>query len=812
MPTPTVPQVSQPTSIPGLTTTRADELIALAQLTLGPRREVLDDSSLPIVEIDMQRRIRYANPAAIRLLGAPANYLGLSLDLVFVDEGSKQLIDKEIERRRQGFIGNYRVKARRLSDRREIPLEITGFPIADERGQVVISLGLLRSLEQQELTDAIRQLNRPGQTPDQLLDGLAAVLKRAIPFERMSVSRMSSEMNHVKLFYSSVALGPELRYKRWWALTDAQKRWYATGSNIIPDLEKFFEDPVWAPFKSDPAVQELFRAGIKSVLRRDVHRDGKTVCSITLMSRELNGFSKEQEQLLLSAPVSSVVLQAYEDRENELMRQRLELIKALNRRKKVVDACAELARRLVAIFGWSHVSIFRVDRSAQTLRLLAQYSPEQDPILLPEGYEQPIDKGLLGRVVKTGEAQNIGKVSEDPDYIRGVKSHEVVSELCVPVQLRDAKDVRWIINVEDTKESAFSSDEVTALQEVAEEVCELMQRIAELFFLDQCFEHASEAIFVTDATLRLRRVNAAAARLLGFDDPTKVTGNICDYLDDPAACTRLSGPAPGDLGEFLVKQVGLDRQGSTSPPPTLPVFVSRRDFPTGLTGSIFVARDTTSMRQTVQDGILEQAAYSVAAETCTPLSAAISELEGIVGRSSGDDASLRRVLRQLGRVRHGYLRLAMFNPEARPTTSTLIALNLQAELEALARNLADPGRIRVEAAAPGAPPVIQGDHFQIGFVLETFLVAMLRYAPEEEPVAVAVSVSDHEVAVRLCGYLDAGMPAQQSDAPWVPSDADMAIAKPLIDQFVANHQGTWLGSVRSNRQAEVTLRFPLAGS
>ena len=317
MPTPTVPQVSQPTSIPGLTTPRADELIALAQLTLGPRREVLDESSLPIVEIDMQRRIRYANPAAIRLLAAPANYLGLSLDLVFVDEGSKQLIDKEIERRRQGFIGNYRVKARRLSDGREIPLEITGFPIADERGQVVISLGLLRSLEQQELTDAIRQLNRPGQTPDQLLDGLAAVLKRAIPFERMSVSRMSSEMNHVKLFYSSVALGPELRYKRWWALTDAQKRWYATGSNIIPDLEKFFEDPVWAPIKSDPAVQELFRAGIKSVLRRDVHRDGKTVCSITLMSRELNGFSKEQEQLLLSAPVSSVVLQAYEDRENE---------------------------------------------------------------------------------------------------------------------------------------------------------------------------------------------------------------------------------------------------------------------------------------------------------------------------------------------------------------------------------------------------------------------------------------------------------------------------------------------------------------
>jgi PAS domain S-box-containing protein len=807
MPNPTIPE---PMSIAGRDTPDADETSLRNLHALGLRREVLEASSLAIVEIDMQRHIRYANPAAIRMLGVPENYFDLSIDLIFVEDKSKKLVDQEIERRRAGFIGNYRAIARRLSDGREIPVQITGLPITDEHGHVVMGLGLLRSLEQQELTDAIRQLNRPGQKPEELLDGLAAVLKRVIPFERMSISRMSSDMNHVKLFYSSVPLGPAQVYKRWWALTDGMKHWYATGSNIIPDLEKFMEDPVWAPFKSDPAVQELFQAGIKSVLRRDVHRDGKTVCSITLMSRELNGFSEEQEQLFMSAPVSAVVLQAYEDRENELMRQRLELLKALNRRKNVADACSELARHLVDIFDWSHVSIFRVDRSASKLRLLAQHSPQQDPILLPEGYEQPIDKGILGRVVATGETQNVGRVKDDPDYIPGVKSHEVVSELCVPVQLRDAKDVRWIINVEDTKESAFSSDEVSTLREVAEEVCELMQRIAELFFLDQCFEHASEAIFVTDANLRLRRVNPAAARLVGYDDPAKVTGNICDYLDDPAACTRLSAPGPGDLGEFLVKQVGLVRKESGGRSPTIPVFVSRRDFPTGLTGSIFIARDTTNMRQTVQDGILEQAAYSVAAETCTPLSAAISELEGMAGRSSADEASLRRVLRELGRVRHGYQRLAMFNAEARPAISTLTALNLQSELEALARNLTDPGRIRVEPATSGPPPVIQGDHFQIGFVLETFLGAMLRYAPEEEPVTATVSVVGSGVEVRLRGYLDAGMPAQQSDAPWVPSDADMVIAKPLIDEFVANHHGSWLGSVRSDRRAEVNLRFPLA--
>src|SRR5512144_1742875 len=53
---------------------------------LSLRRDVLEQSSLAVVEIDMERRIRYANPAALRMLGAPAEYLGLPLGSVFVDD------------------------------------------------------------------------------------------------------------------------------------------------------------------------------------------------------------------------------------------------------------------------------------------------------------------------------------------------------------------------------------------------------------------------------------------------------------------------------------------------------------------------------------------------------------------------------------------------------------------------------------------------------------------------------------------------------------------------------------------------------
>ena len=72
-------------------------------------------------------------------------------------------------------------------------------------------------------------------------------------------------------------------------------------------------------------------------------------------------------------------------------------------------------------------------------------------------------------------------------------------------------------------------------------------------------------------------------------------------------------------------------------------------------------------------------------------------------------------------------------------------------------------------------------------------------------------LSDSEVRVKLHGYLDAGIPTQRFEDTWIASDADLAIAKPLIDEFVGNHRGSWRASVDKNRKAEIEIRFPAAG-
>jgi signal transduction histidine kinase len=260
---------------------------------------------------------------------------------------------------------------------------------------------------------------------------------------------------------------------------------------------------------------------------------------------------------------------------------------------------------------------------------------------------------------------------------------------------------------------------------------------------------------------------------------------------------------------------------------TVPVFVSRQDFPAGLTGSIFIAHDTLAMRRTVELELLEKAAYEVAVETSSPLALAICELESLVRThvpgdplqtttrsavSSDERRRVDKVLRLLGRVRHGYSKLAMFNPKARPQPSELSNLSLRAELEAIAAGLAETDRVRVTVEGDGALPSVRGDHFQIGMIFETLLSELLRYAPETTPVEAVLEARDGTVEVRLRGFMAPASDGEEAAREWSRTRADLAIAKPLIDEFMQAHHGTFEATAMPDRRTEFVLRFPGAGT
>jgi PAS domain S-box-containing protein len=800
-----------------------DTMIRFAHLERG-RRDVLDASPIGVVMIDMHRNVRYANRAALDMLGL-ASYAGVTLESIFRDEQSKEVLRRQLEDRQSGFVGNYTIQGYR-PDGRRIPLEITGLPIPDDHGVVVGSLGLFRNIEQQQLANKIHDLNRRVGRTAELLNGLAEALKDSFEFDRLSVAAFSLDRNHVNALFTYGH--DDTVFKRWYYLNDDQKRWMMDPSaKVIPDLESFMEEPLWRRFRDDPAVRELLGAGIRSALRRDVRRGGDVLGSVTLMSRRQNGFSEEQRRIFEQLPIDATVLQALSFEEKQATAARLALLKALNRCTTLEDACDVLARTLVESFGWSHVSILRCDHLDGMIHLLAQHCEAADnPIRLTDHYQQPIDEGILGRVVKTRSVQNVPNVLSDRDYTPGVSSTDIRSELCVPVFAEDDKDVvRWIINVEDTRESAFAADEQVALEEVASQVGGLIHRISVLYVLTECFENASDPVFVTDGALRVRRANRAAAILLGFKDKAGVSGDLADFFSDSQARARLVGGPPGDLGEFVIRRVG--ERGADVPDAsltTIPVFLTRQDLPAGLTGSIFIARDTRAMRRTVELELLEKAAYEVAVETSSPLALAVCELEHIgrvmaippsppaTGPGSRDEMRrVSKVLRLLARVRHGYAKLAMFNPRARPQPSELSRLNLRAEIEALAADLSESDRVQVTVQGSGVP-AINGDHFQLGTILEALLSELLRYAPESQPVEAALAVTDSHVTVRLRGFIRAQGAGSDAARQWSQARAELSIARPLIDEFMQFHRGEFGEATLPDQRTEFTLRFPTAAA
>ena len=129
------------TAIPGSTAAREpgrdildDTLIRFSNLEHG-RREVLDASGIGVVIIDMARNVRYANLAALNMLGL-AGYEGIKLESIFRDEAAREVLRHQLDDRKAGFIGNYSVQAYR-PDGSRVPLEITGLPIPDQQGDDV---------------------------------------------------------------------------------------------------------------------------------------------------------------------------------------------------------------------------------------------------------------------------------------------------------------------------------------------------------------------------------------------------------------------------------------------------------------------------------------------------------------------------------------------------------------------------------------------------------------------------------------------------------------------------------------------------
>jgi PAS domain S-box-containing protein len=808
-------------------------------------RTLLERSPIGIVEIGLDRRIHYANAEALRIIGS-SDYRGRAFDESIVYEGSEAAVAAQLARRREGLISSYEIDIVRQSDGRKIPVSITGVPLRDSHGQIIASLGVLRSLEVEAAIDEIERLNSDTAHSQGLVLKVAAQLCRTFPADAVIVSRYSDSHGHANPFYF-YRHGSERRAiersKRWIPLNaEQQVAVHEAKTRVIDDLPAFMRTGIWQDKRSDSFVQTLLDEGYASTLSRPVRRRGRVIGTMTLLRKTAGGFQPEQMRLIDLLPVDTSVVQAIDAIDREQEARRFKLLQELSRCTTVDAAARVLATRLVEIFRWSHVSIFRVDYVNEQIRLVAQHWLKEAQARLPEGYTQSISAGVLGRVVKRAAHEVVSDVTQDGDYCASVQLQAVRpvrSELSWPIIWGDRRTVRWIINVEETTENAFSENETQWLGEVANEVGGMLESIGTLQFHTECFRNTAEATIVTDAELNIKKANPAAARLLGYDDCRQIDGSLKDLLADSLDYERIRNSRDRDLGEFRlrlnaqrpnlatllagieIEARALDRdervpgsdssiQAASDALSTVTAVISRTQLPDELGGSIFVLKDSGAMRDTVQREMLNQATYEIAAQTRTPLSLAMAALERL-GRSSEFREPIAKIVRQLGRVKHGYVKLALGNPGVALCASNA-RVDLRAELEAGLYGLPDDLRSLVHVTE-GLPVVlVHGDHFQIGLLIETLLSLLLRSAPEREAIDVVLRADSGFAELIFSAFMPMHADDETASKQRSEFKGELALCEPLITRLAESNSAQFTQRVLDENHIALALRFITAGT
>ena len=129
--------------------------------------------------------------------------------------------------------------------------------------------------------------------------------------------------------------------------------------------------------------------------------------------------------------------------------------------KTVVEAIADT-------FGYTLVSMYLLEDGVLHL----QHEVGYEQVIT----EMPIDKGIMGRVARTGKSFLLEDVTQDPDFIPAIDG--LISEITVPVLVND--EVIGVLNVESTAGVVLNEDDLALMEALGGFVSSAFQR-ARLF-------------------------------------------------------------------------------------------------------------------------------------------------------------------------------------------------------------------------------------------------------------------------------------------------------------------------------------------
>jgi len=225
----------------------------------------------------------------------------------------------------------------------------------------------------------------------------------------------------------------------------------------------------------------------RSILAAPLISHDQTIGVIEVMNRQDNRpFLQEHMDLLIAFAAQSAIAI-----ENAQLYQRAD--EALARRMHELTTIAEIDHQLAATLDFERVNSLVIDGALQATSASAGLVALVDEtgtgllLLSQRGYPPtirryqfepwPVEQGIIGHVVRTGQPALVNDVRQAPDYAEAIASTR--SQLSVPI-LREEGQVIGAVALESDQLNAFTIEDLSFVQHLAEHAAIAMQN-ARLF-------------------------------------------------------------------------------------------------------------------------------------------------------------------------------------------------------------------------------------------------------------------------------------------------------------------------------------------
>ena len=259
--------------------------------------------------------------------------------------------------------------------------------------------------------------------------------------------------------------------------------------------------------------------------------------------------------------------------------------------RTVVDGIAR-------VFGYTQVSLFLLSDGQLALRHQVGYESILERI--------PLNRGITGRVFRTGTPVLVENVRSDPDYIGAIE--DVVSEVCIP--LFDRGVPAGVLNVESRRGVSMGPEDLRLMSILGEHVSIALSK-ARLYASARENEERyrdlvatlAEGVAIVDLDETVVFANPAAEKLFGVAPGALAGRNLSEFTSPEEYARAVQETVKRRRGESSTYQTAIRRPDGEVRQIEL-IATPRRGADGTVLGTLGVIRDVTELRRL--QGRLEQ--------------------------------------------------------------------------------------------------------------------------------------------------------------------------------------------------------------